>query len=183
MRASLGVLAVLLVAVLAGCGDGTERGPFDLPAGRACQAVEPDTVESLLGVRFDTSASAQVEQTYSCVLTSNDASLPDLTFVMSATTADEVIFTTTATPSLATPVAELGRIAYQVSVPPGTAADGTPTGPGLQIGWLSVAPRLMLLRYTWPVGATDADVAALAPGLLELAKGIEQAVLTGPTLG
>jgi hypothetical protein len=94
-----------------------------------------------------------------------------------------VIFTTTLTPSYATPVTELGRIAYQIGVPPGTGADGTPTGPGLEIGWLSAGPRLILLRYTWPPGTAEADVTALAPRLLDLARSVEQAAITGPTLG
>lgn len=186
MRAALLVLAtvVLLAGSVAGCGDvEDEREPIAMPEGRACQAVPPERVESMLGVRFEVSASAQIEDTYSCVLTLDEAPLPDLTFSMAATTADEVIFTTTVVPSFATPVTELGRIAYQVTVAPGTAADGSPTGPAVEIGWLSATPRLMLLRYTGAVGATDADVAALAPGLLDLARAIEQASLVGPTLG
>jgi len=185
VRAALGMLAALIVAVgsLAGCGDGEEREPPEVTEGRACLAIPFDSVEAVLGVRFDTNGSAHLEQTYTCVLTRADAPLPDLMLAMSSSTADEVIFTVSVTPSMATPVPDLGRIAYQVTVPPGTASDSSPTGPGLEIGWLSAVPRLMLLRYTWPVGAADADVAALAPKLLELARGIEQAVLTGPTLG
>lgn len=184
MRAALKILAVLVAVAgaLAGCAEESAREPLEPIQGRACQAVDFDTVETVLGVRFDTSAPATVEQTYSCVLTQADAPLPDLTFTMSATTADEVIFTAVLTPSLAAVVPDLGRIAYQVTLAPGTAADGTPTGPALEIGWLSAVPRVMVLRYTWPVGAADADVAAFAPRLVELARTIEQAVLTGPTL-
>lgn len=184
MRAARGTVAVLiaLAGVLAGCAEGDGQLPLEITQGRACQAVEFDTVEAVLGVRFDTSAPATVEDTHSCVLTRVDAPLPDLTFTMSATAADEVIFTAILTPSLATAVPELGRIAYQVTRPPGTAADGTPTGPAVEIGWLSAVPRLMLLRYTWPPDATDAEVAELAPRLIELARGIERAVTTAPTL-
>lgn len=190
MRAARGTVAGLITmaglaaGALAGCAEAEGGGPRPLQfvEGRACEAVEFATVEAVLGVRFDTSAPATVEDTYSCVLTRVDAPLPDLTFTMSATTADEVIFTAVLTPSLATAVPELGRIAYQVSLPPGTAADGTPTGPTVEIGWLSAVPRLMLLRYTWPPNATDAEVAELTPRLIELARGIERAVTTGPTL-
>jgi hypothetical protein len=94
-----------------------------------------------------------------------------------------VIFQVTAVPAGATGVADLGRTAYQVTLPAGTGADGTASGPALEIGWLSAAPRLMTLRYTWPAGASDADVAALSPKLLDLAHGIEHALLVGPTLG
>lgn len=184
MRAALRAVAVLIAVVgaLAGCAepDGT-REPLEFTHGRACQAVELDTVEAVLGVRFDISAPATLEDTYSCALTQVDAPLPDLTFTVSATTADEVIFTAVLTPSLATAVPELGRVAYQVTLPPGTAADGTSTGPAVEIGWLSAVPRLMVLRYTWPPTATDAEVAELAPRLLELAQGIERAATTGAT--
>lgn len=185
MRAGLWVLAsvVLLAGGAAGCGEGGDRRePLRLLEGRACQAVPPEQVETILGVRFDVTASARVDETYSCVLTPQDAPLPDLTFSMAATTADELIFTTTVTPSLATPVTELGRIAYQASIAPGTGPDGSPTGPALEIGWLSATPRLMLLRYTGAVGTPEADVTALAPALLELAHSIEQASLAGPPL-
>lgn len=184
MRAVRMLAALVGVAgLLVGCAEDDNRAPIEITEGRACQAIEFDPVEAALGVRFDTSASAHIEQTYTCVLTRTDAPLPDLMLAMSSSTADELIFTVTVTPSFATAVPELGRIAYQVSLAPGTALDGTPTGPALEIGWLSAAPRLMVLRYTWPAGAGDADVAALAPRLVELARGIERAVLTGPTLG
>ena len=59
------------------------------------------------------------------------------------------------------------------------AVERKATGPAYEIGWLSTAPRVTTLRYTWAADATDADVAALAPQLLNLASLIE-AALVGP---
>jgi hypothetical protein len=94
---------------------------------------------------------------------------------MSATEADELIFRATLTPSGATPVPDLGRIAYQVALPPTTAADGSASGARVEVGWLSVGRKLLFLRYTAGLGATDADVTSK---LISLAHHVEAAVAT-----
>jgi hypothetical protein len=99
--------------------------------------------------------------------------------VISPTDANELIFRASVWPSGATTVEGLGRIAYQLALPPTTGEDGTPSGPGLGIGWLSVSPELMLLRYTWAADATPEEVAALSLKLLDLAKTIEAQIASG----
>ena len=169
--------AVALLSVAAGCGnDGPSRPPAS-QAGRACQAAEYDLVEAALGVRFDTADAARVDETYSCVLSQAGRSFPDLTVTLSASAADELIFQTTATPSGSTAVENLGRRAYQIALPP--AGDPVPSGPAVQVGWLSAAPQIMTLRYTWDVGATDQDVATLTPLLVDFARGVETRIVAG----
>ncbi len=170
---------VMAVALTAACGTPvTERGP--LIDGRACQAVEFDAVEAVLGVRFETATAARVQESSSCVLGIAGRSFPDLTVVISPSAADVVIFRASIWPSGATTVEGLGRSAYQLTLPPVTGQDGAPSGPGLRIGWLSAAPQLMMLRYTWAAEATPDEIAALTPRIVELAMAIEQAILAGP---
>jgi hypothetical protein len=102
---------------------------------------------------------------------------------VSATAADELIFRATLTPSNSTAVPELGRAAYQLVLAAATASDGTASGPGMEVGWLSASSRLLLLRFTHPAGVADTDVAAFAPKLVALARQIEQALVAAPTLG
>jgi hypothetical protein len=187
MKATFVRLSIIaaLAAALGGCTDGTDRDRLAGTQGRACQAVEYAAVETALGVRFDSAAGAQVDQTYSCVLHQAQQSFPELAVTMSVTPADEVIYRVTAWPSNATSVEELGRVAYQLSLPAGTATgqDGVTSGPALQVGWLSAGPQMMTLRYTFAAGASDADVAALAARLLSLARSIEATLVGHPALG
>ncbi len=179
MRAGMGALALAVAMLLTGCTDGGgDRAPMT-GEGRACQAVPIDTVYATLGVQFDFATGANVDQTFTCLLGISEQALPELSVAISETSASALVFRTRLTPSGATAMESLGRAAYQLSLPPGTAADGTATGPAYEIGWLSTAPRVTTLRYTWPADATDADVAALAPQLLTLASHVE-AALVGP---
>ena len=178
MRAGLVGLALAAVLFVAGCGDVVDRDPFT--EGRACQAVEFDTVEAALGIRFDTSSPAHVDQTWSCVLSRDGESFPDLTVVLSATSVDELIFRASVWPSGATAIDGLGRSAYQVTLPPTEGQDGALSGPVLKIGWLSASPQAMVLRYTWPADATPEEITALTTKLIDLARGIEQQIVNGP---
>jgi hypothetical protein len=179
-----GLLGLLLVAFVSACAaEADAGGPSAAIEGRACQVIEFDVVESTLGVRFDTAGGAHTSETYTCVLGQTGRAFPDLTLAVSATAADELIFRATLTPSNSTAVPELGRGAYQLGLEAVTASDGTASGPGLEIGWLSAGSRLLNLRYTHAAGVTDTDVAALAPKLVALAHQIEQALVAAPTLG
>jgi hypothetical protein len=178
-----GLLGLLLLAVSAcGAGDGAD-GPLAATEGRACQVIEFDVVESVLGVRFDTAGGAKVDETYTCVLGQAGKPFPDLTLAMSATAADELIFRATLTPSGSTVVPELGRAAYQVSLAPVSASDGTASGPGQEVAWLSASSRLLTLRYFHATGGSETDVAELGAKLVTLAKQVEQTVVAVPTLG
>ncbi len=179
-----GLLGLLLVAFVSACGaDAEAGGPGAATEGRACQVIEFDVVESALGVRFDTAGGAKIDETYTCVLGQVGHPFPDLTLAMSATAADELIFRATLTPSSSIVVPELGRGAYQLGRAAVAAGDGTASGPGVEIGWLSASSRLLVLRYTFSAGVTDTDIAAFAPNLVALAKQIEQALVAAPTLG
>jgi hypothetical protein len=180
--AGLFALGLALAAwLLAGCGErAADSASRAATAGRACQLIEYDVVATAIGTRFDTAGGAQSGETYTCVLGVNGKAYPDLTVAMSPTTISELIFVATVTPNGATPVAELGLTAYQVTLPPVTASDGTASGPRLELGWLSVSKRLMVLRYTFAVTATPAEIEAFAPRLVTLARRVEQTLTAQP---
>jgi hypothetical protein len=174
-----GLLAIGLL--LAGCGERpADSAGRAATAGRACQVIEYDVVATAIGTRFDTAGGAQSGETYTCVLGVTGKAYPDLTVAMTPTAISELIFVATVKPSGATPVAELGVTAYQVTLPPVTASDGTPSGPRLELGWLSASKRLMFLRYTFAAAATLAEVEAFAPRLITLARRVEQTLTAQP---
>jgi len=167
------VVSALLLGSVVGCGDdGPGRNPISLVAGRACQVVPFDAVDAALGVRFDVAGSSHLDQTDTCVLGQTGHSLPDLMLAASATEADDLIFRAVITPSDATDLPGLGRGAYQQLV---AASPGT--GPSVEIGWLSAAPKLLVLRFTFAAGAGDAEAQAMAAKLLTLAQSIEHTVV------
>jgi hypothetical protein len=174
-------MAAVLVFAVAGCGS---QGHLDTnrasTAGVACQLVEYDVVSSALGVRFDTADAAQVDGTYSCVLSQAGRSFPELVVAFSPSQASAVIFRSTVTPSGATAVQNLGRGAYQLALNPAAGADGAPGGPGVQVGWLSAAPQIMMLRYTWPAEATADDITGLTAKLLDFARAVEAEITSAP---
>jgi hypothetical protein len=144
---------------------------FDWPAGAsgaACELLEYGQVARELGVTFDTAGGAHIADTYTCALTQKIHDYPFLTLALSATTADDLIFTISVAPSGSTAVKGLGRAAYLLQLP---AVDNH--GPAIEYGWLSARPRLGIVRYTFGADATDADVTAMIPKLLTLAKRIE----------
>jgi hypothetical protein len=179
-----GLLGLLFLASLSACdADAGAGGPGAATEGRACQVIEFDVVESAIGVRFDTAGGAKSDETYTCVLGQTGRAFPDLTLAMSVTAADDLIFRATLTPSNSSVVPDLGRSAYQVGLAAVTASDGTASGPGVEVGWLSASSRLLVLRYTHAAGVVETDIAALPPKLVALARQIEQAIVAAPTLG
>jgi hypothetical protein len=171
--------AVAALALAAGCDVLTDEpapGSSDSPepqvaaiAGGACQLLDFAVIEQALGVRFDVSAAAQQEATYTCVLQKTAGSLPDLLLIVTPTSADTPIFRNTLMPKDATLVTGLGKVAYH-SV--GNAFSGR--GPIVEVSWLSGNNRLMTLRYTTIGGTTPAEATALAAKLVELAKKVDQ---------
>lgn len=175
-RRMLLLLCALAGVLVAGCDRGAAADPGvdykrqwpAAAAGGACQLVDYEMIAGELGTQFDTAAASQKDDTYTCALTRAGKDFPDLTLAVTATDADQVVFTATVTPSGSTPVKGLGKIAYQVTL----AAKGK-AGPTLEIGWLSGNQRLMVLDYTFPANTAAADVTAFAPKFLTLAKKID----------
>jgi hypothetical protein len=176
--------AVLIVVgtLLAGCGQeavaGTNERPPAATAGRACQLIEYDVVATALGTQFDTAGGAQSGDTYTCVLGVQGKPYPDLTFAMSPTTVSPLIFSVTVPPSGATAVDQLGVSAYQVVLPPVSAPDGTASGTGLEVCWLSSRNLMVVMRYTYQASATPDDMAKIAAGLVVLAKQVDAQLTT-----
>jgi hypothetical protein len=165
------VAAAAMVGVLAlagGCGAKAAAQPGPqwpaAAAGRLCPLLDFDTVANDLGVRFDTAGGGRQDDTLTCAVTQAGHDFPYLTVAATGSDADELIFVATVIPSNGQTVPGLGRVAYQLALP--AAAGG---GPGLEVCWLSGSKRLVVLRYFFPAGATDADVAALLPKLVALA--------------
>jgi hypothetical protein len=172
-RRAMGIAAIAALVVLAaGCerqaGADPGQGWPVAAAGRACQFLDYTVVATQLGVRFDTAGGAHKDDTLSCALTQADQDFPDLVLTITPTLADEVVFTATVIPGGATEVSGLGLSAYQVGV---GAKDNS--GPGLEVGWLSVKGRLMALRYRFAPGASGQQVTDMATKLVALAKIVE----------
>jgi hypothetical protein len=180
-RASTAVL-FMLGLLLAGCGQeaaaGTNERPPAATAGRACQLIEYDVVAAAVGTQFDTAGGAQSGETYTCVLGLAGKSYPDLTFAMSPTTVSTLIFSVTVPPAGATAVDQLGVSAYQVTLAPVTATDGTASGQGLEVCWLSSRNLIVVMRYTFPASATQAEFEKIAAGLVVLAKQVDGKLTT-----
>jgi hypothetical protein len=142
-------------------------------AGGACQLFDFEGVAQTLGVRFDTAAAAQQGETFSCVLGQDAASYPDLTLAVTPTTVDPLVYRAAVQPRGAVAVPDLGRIGYSRPV----RALGADSGPGVEVGWLAGNGRLITLQFRFAPKATDADVAALTPNLIALARLIEESSL------
>lgn len=178
-RRLLGFLAVAAVLV-AGCSragahpkaaaaaEPTRSRPPAGAAGGACQLLDYDLVARILGVTFDVAAASQNASTFSCVLQARGASYPDLVLTVTPTKVNQKAFRTAVMPKGATAVADLGKVGYSAPAPPLGAA-----GPGVEVGWLSVNGRLIVLRYRLPSGAAPEMVAALTPKLVLLAMEVD----------
>jgi hypothetical protein len=175
-RHAIALACAGIVLATAAC---TAEATDDTAPGRACEILGLDLVARELGVRFDRADGAQVEQTDSCVLSMKDRAFPDLTFTMSPTGIDELIFRASATPNGATTIEELGRQAYQVNLSPTRGPDGKESGPRLQVGWLSSTPNMMMLRMTWNPGDSGDQVLPQSARLPMLARSLEAAVAAG----
>ena len=137
-------------------------------AGGACLLLDYQDIRETLGDRFSVAAASQVDTTFTCVTQATGKSLPDLTLSITSTAADETVFKATVQPKDATPVAGIGKVAYQAPI----AASPT-TGPGLDIGWLAGNARLIDLRLRLALNATPQEVADAGPRLVALAKRID----------
>jgi hypothetical protein len=144
-----------------------------LPAeysGGACLLMNFDLVKSSTGVDFDVAGAGNVDDSYTCVLQKVGVSLPDLTLAVTPTMADTGLFHDKVIPKGATVLSDLGKLGYSRTVGPAGGA-----GPAAEVGWLSGNGRLMVLRYRSASGTASADVSALLPKLVDLAKKVDQA--------
>jgi len=137
-------------------------------AGGACLLIEYDEVQQDIGVSFDVSAAGESQNTFTCVLQKQGIDLPDLTLAVTPTAVDSTVFRASVQPKGAAVVANLGRVAYSVTLPPAAAS-----GPVVEVGWLAGNGRLMILRYRSPVTAAAAEATAMVPKLVTLAKQVD----------
>ena len=139
-------------------------------AGGACQLLDYDASRRRSGPASTPRAAAAEDETYTCALTQAGHDYPDLTLAVTATEADEAIFTATVTPSGSTAVKGLGKVAYRSRV-----AGRQAQRPGCG-GRLALRQRaLMILRYTFAAGRHGAARSTeLTPKLIALAKQIDR---------
>jgi hypothetical protein len=171
------VLGVGFALTLSGCSSDASSGPPDLPpvqvvhppaasAGGACILWDYNGIEQQLGVRFDVAAAGQVDDTSTCVLQTEGATLPDLVLsVVEQTPADAALYTAELVPASATKVKKLGLAGYRLVSP----ASGE-HGPVVEVGWLTADKQLMTLRFTFGADAGPADAAEMATKVTALAQ-------------
>lgn len=140
------------------------------------EPVDGGRVTRHLGIGFDVAAGGRQDTTLSCALTRSASHLPYLTFAMTPTTIDSVVFSGAVKPAGAYVVPDIGVIAYRTTVAATEAA-----GPGIEVVWLSNAGRLVVLEYVCEVAATPEQVEELTGKLLDLARSVET-TLTESTL-
>jgi hypothetical protein len=167
VRVWLAVAVLALVPLASACDKGASANPSwgAGGAGRLCPLLDYDVVAQNLGVRFDTAAGGQKDETVTCAVTQSGHDYPFLTVAAAGTNADTLIFEAIVVPPGASGLLGVGLIAYQLNLPPVSGS-----GPGVEIGWLSKNHRLIVLRYVFPPNTSDSDVAAFVPKLVAFAN-------------
>jgi hypothetical protein len=181
-----GVVAAAVAVALAGCQAanasagtpqpaGSPSAPVSLGppspaalAGGACLLMDYDTVRKDLGVEFAVAAAADTSGSYTCLLRTATADLPDLVLAITSTDLTGAEFLADVQPSGATAVTDLGKVGYVQQIP---AASGT--GSAVEVGWLSGNDRLITMRYTSAKGTTAEQVAALVDRMVALARHVD----------
>ncbi|MEV0610436.1 hypothetical protein AB0I61_29160 [Polymorphospora rubra] len=178
MRARTGMIGMGLF-LLAGCGTDAAAVPPPEPppvvtalpasvAGGACVVLDYAVIEEFTGTRFSVAAAMEHQKTDTCVVRDAAADRPDLVLSVTATSADQAVFTSEMVPKGSTAVKDLGKAAYRSTVAP--AGDD---GAAAEVGWLTGEGRMVTLRYTFPAGQERAAADDLAPKLVELAQQVE----------
>ena len=167
VRVWLAVAVLGLLPLVSACDKGASANPSwgAAGAGRLCPLLDYGVVEQNLGVKFDTAAGGQKDETVTCAVTQSGHDYPFLTVAAAGTNADTLIFEAIVVPSGATGLTGVGVIAYQLMLPPVSGS-----GPGVEIGWLSKSHRLIVLRYVFAPNTPDSDVAAFVPKLVAFAN-------------
>ncbi|MET8232414.1 hypothetical protein ABZS77_17260 [Micromonospora sp. NPDC005298] len=141
-------------------------------SGGACRLLDFALIEQAVKVRFDVAAASERDDTHTCVVRSEAATLPELTLVVTETTIDKTTFGADVVPDRAAKVTGLGQQAYRRT----TAATGA-HGPVAEVGWLASDGRLASLSWT---GARDSERAAaeeLTGELVTLARKVDTRAL------
>lgn len=138
-------------------------------AGGACLLMDYATVRQDLGVAFTVAAAADTSGSYTCLLRTTAAGLPDLVLAITSTDLSAAEFTSDVQPKGAAVVTGLGKVGYVQQLP---AASGA--GPAIEVGWLSGNDRLIMLRYTSPTGTNPAALAStLTTPMVTLARHVD----------
>ncbi|HEY2795959.1 MAG TPA: hypothetical protein VGJ28_26585 [Micromonosporaceae bacterium] len=135
-------------------------------SGGACLLLDYQEINSAIGTDFDVAAAATSKGTYLCEVQAGDATYPQLTLAITATTLTTDDFTSSVKPSGAKSVSSLGKIGYSVPIKATSSA-----GAGVEIGWLSGNDRLIVLRYVGAAGSTVPST--LSAGLVTLARKVD----------
>lgn len=172
----------LLLLFLTGCSGGraadAQASPALRPeqpttvaaaaAGGPCIMWDYALIEEQIGVLFDVAAANRTGTAASCVVQSAGAARPDLSLsVVESTEADAAVFTAELMPPGATKVKKLGVVAYRRI----DKASGD-HGPVIELGWLSADKQLMIMRFTFAVGASPADAETMAGRMVALARAV-----------
>ncbi|MER5337266.1 hypothetical protein [Micromonospora sp. NPDC002717] len=170
------------VAVLLATGCGAEAAePVAVPppapiavdvaaasSGGACRLLDFGVIEQHAGVRFDIAAASETGDSHTCVVRAEQATLPELTLIVTEASIDAATFTADVVPEKAAKVTGLGQKAYRRTL----SAKGA-FGPVAEVGWLATEGRLATLRYTTPADTAKADADKLADALIALAKQVD----------
>lgn len=186
-----GLATALLIALAAGCGlpagsvtssdGGTPTPPRSSApskptpqpaslAGGACLLLDYGTINKALGTDFDVAASAEKSDSFTCVVQSSTASLPDLTLSITATDLTVSDFKSDVVPDKSTKVSGIGKIGYEIEHP---ASGGN--GATIEVGWLSGNGRLIVMTYGYPPDVKPDP--ALAPKMDDLARAVDGATV------
>lgn len=138
-------------------------------AGGACLLMDFPAVHQDLGVAFTVAAAADTSGSYTCLLRTATADLPDLVLAITATDLSAAEFASDVQPKGATKVTNLGKVGYVEQLP--AASD---TGPAIEIGWLSGNDRLIMLRYTSPTGTDPTALSSsMTTPMITLARHVD----------
>jgi hypothetical protein len=183
VRLRLLALGTGIVAALTGCGADAAGAPPARPpvrvvqipaasAGGVCVRWDYRLIERLIGIRFEAAASHRIGDTSTCVVQVQGADRPDLALsVVEGLSADADLFTTEIVPAGATKLRTLGRAGYR-SVSKATGDHG----PVVEVGWLSTDRQLIILRFTFPQGASKAEASTMAGRVTALARKLDASI-------
>ncbi|RLP94181.1 hypothetical protein [Micromonospora sp. CV4] len=177
------VVAGLAGLLVSGCAAEVEPVAVPPPApiavdvaaassGGACRLLDFTVIEQLVKVRFDVAAASERGDTYTCVVRTERATLPELTLSVTDAKIDKTTFGADVVPDKAAKVTAVGQQAYRRTL---AAASGH--GPVAEVGWLTTEGRLATLSWTAARGAERSAVEKVTGDLVALAKKVDTRAL------